>query len=304
MKSRHASKGTAEAANQAAERAFGKRQPLALLPDGGIPPEWEGRRSLAGAFFIKIERIRPDPDQPRKILDPESLRELTDSIRTLGILQPITVRFVPADGMYQILTGERRYLAAKEAGLAEIPCWEQTPADRQVLVRQVVENWQRADLHPFDLADTLMQLRDVLGYSQKEIAKLTGKPESEISKILKLLKLRRSIQQQYRSDKSGTLSRRHLENIAMMPEDEQEAFHERVTEESLTAKETERIVQQTLERRHGQQTLGAPKSTRRQFVTPKGTVIVVLRKRHPGTADILEVLDLARRQLKEDAAGE
>ena len=106
------------------------------------------------------------------------------------------------------------------------------------------------------------------------------------------------------SGKSGTLSRRHLENIAMMPEDEQEAFHERVTEESLTAKETERIVQQTLERRHGQQTLGAPKSTRRQFVTPKGTVIVVLRKKHPGTADILEVLDLARRQLKEDAAGE
>ncbi len=267
-----------------------------------MAPEWEGRRTLSGAFFINIDRIQPDPEQPRKILDLSTIDELADSVRAVGILQPIRVKYIEAEGMYQIISGERRYLAAKKAGLTEMPCWLQDPEMEDLLVHQVVENWQRVDLHPFDLADTLLQLRDVLGYKQSEIADLTGKPESEISRLLSLLKLKRSLQQQYRSDKSGRMSRRHLENIAKLPEEEQGAFHARVTEQNLTATQTEQLVQTTLDDRKVRPGRGAPKSTRRTIVTPKGTVAVTIRKKHPTTEDILEVLDLARRQINEEQA--
>src|SRR5262249_26319725 len=150
-----------------------------------------------------------------------------------------------------IITGERRYRAASLAGLTEMPCWEQSPDDEDILARQVVENWQRADLHPFDLADTLARLRDEQHRSQKQIAELTGKPESEISTLLSLLKLRDSIQQQYRRDKSGILSRRHLENIAKLPVDIQEEFHAEVVEKKMTARQTEEIVQEKLEEHRG-----------------------------------------------------
>lgn len=255
---------------------------------------------MTGAYFIAIERLQPDPAQPRKNLDNDAQRELAESIRRLGILQPIAVRYMEAEDIFQVISGERRFQAALAAGLAEVPCWVQTPDSREILVRQVVENWQRVDLHPFDLADTLAQLRDGQKYSQKEIAELTGKPESEISKLLSLLKLRASIQQQYRRDKTGTLSRRHLENIAKLPAEEQVAFHDEVQTRKFTAQETEKLVQERIRPNDGTAKRGAPKTTRRRILTPKGTVVLLFRKKFVNTADALELLDLAKRQLKEE----
>src|SRR5207245_4101503 len=126
------------------------------------------QRRLAGAFLIKLEHIRPDPAQPRKTIDSKRLQELVASVREHGILQPVSVRFVPESSCYFIIAGERRYQAAKEIGLIELPCWVQRPDERQVLVHQVVENWQRADLHPFDLADALAELRDTNEYTQAD----------------------------------------------------------------------------------------------------------------------------------------
>src|SRR5207244_3650143 len=107
----------------------------------------------------------------------------------------------------QIISGERRYQASLGAGLAEVPCWVQTPREQEVLLRQIVENWQRADLHPYDLADALVGLRDAFHLTQKQLAKMTGKPESDISRILSLLKLNAAVQRQARQDKTGTISR-------------------------------------------------------------------------------------------------
>lgn len=265
-----------------------------------MPPEWEARRTLAGAFFIKTDSIEPDPAQPRQIMDEEALRELVESIRTHGIIQPITVRHMPELGKYRIITGERRYLAAKDAGLTEMPCWEQTPADRDILVRQIVENWQRADLHPFDLADSLVRLRDQQNYSQKHLAELTGKPESEISKILSLLKLRAAIQAQYRQDATGRLSRRHLEAIARLPAGEQEETHEQVKQRNLTVQETESVVQDKLQRHRGERRAGAPVGTKVKFQTAKAAVTLHFRRKTVSLKDVLEALDEAKRQAKEE----
>lgn len=265
-----------------------------------MPPEWEARRSLAGAFFIKLDRIQPDPAQPRQTMDEGALQELTASIRAHGILQPITVRHMPEEGMYQIITGERRYRAAIAAGLTEIPCWEQAPEDRDILVRQIVENWQRADLHPFDLADTLVRLRDQQNYSQKELAKMTGKPESDISKILSLLKLNPSMQAQCRQDVTGRVSRRHLEGIARLDADDQTAVFEKVRAGKLTVKETEKIVQEKLEVKRGERHAGAPVGTKKKFTTSKATVVLSFRRKTVGLKDVLDALDEVKRQAKKE----
>jgi ParB family transcriptional regulator, chromosome partitioning protein len=274
---------------------------LGLLPEtSATPAAWESRRSLGGAFYIKTDRIRPDPLQPRKTIDQEALAELTESIRQHGIIQPITVRYIPQEEIYQVITGERRFLAATAVGLAEIPCWEQTPKSEDILVQQVVENWQRADLHPFDLADTLVELRDKQNRSQKEIAVLTGKPESEISKILSLLKLNPAIQSECRTDPTGSVSRRHLENIAKLAPEEQVPFLQEVREQNLTAKETEKRVSERLSEKRGEARRGAPTSMRRTFATSKGSVTVSLRRKHTTAQDILDALQEARQQVKED----
>jgi len=265
-----------------------------------VPPEWEARRSLAGAFLIKLDRIQPDPAQPRQTLDEAALNELTASIRAHGVLQSITVRHIPEQGMYQIITGERRYRAAVAAGLTEIPCWEQAPEDRDILVRQVVENWQRADLHPFDLADTLVRLRDQQNFSQKELAKMTGKPESEISKILSLLKLNPSMQAHCRQDVTGRVSRRHLEGIARLDGQEQTEVFEKVKAENLTVQETEKIVQEKLAVKQGERRAGAPVGTKKKFITSKATVVLSFRRKTIALTDVLEALDEVKRQVKEE----
>lgn len=280
--------------------AFARKSSLRLQSDESVAPQaWDGRRSISDTYFIEIGRIRPDPAQPRKILDQQPLQELADSIRRHGILQPITVQYLPEENVYQIISGERRFLAAQAAGLQEIPCWVQTPESQEILVRQVVENWQRADLHPFDLADTLVQLRDTLGYSQKQIAELTAKPESEISKILSLLKLNPAIQSECRHDPTGSVSRRHLENIAKLTPEEQMPFLREVRERNLTAKETERIVQEKLEEQGGETRRGAPSIFRRKFTTSKATVILSFRRKLVSVQDVLDALNEARQQVKE-----
>ena len=190
MKSNNEFGSTVEAALQAAGSTFSEK-PLSPLADtqGPLNGSVEGRRRLGGAFAIARERIRPDPNQPRRRFDTEAQKELNDSVKRLGILQPITVRFLEAESIYQVISGERRYHAACEAGLAEIPCWVQSPKEEEVLLHQIVENWQRLDMHPFDLADALARLRDANHYTQNDLARETGKSKGEISKLFAILDL-------------------------------------------------------------------------------------------------------------------
>ncbi len=264
----------------------------------------DGRRRLGGAFLIALARVRPDPAQPRRRIDPAAQRELVDSIRRLGILQPVTVRYVEQENVYQLITGERRYHAAKEAGLTEIPCWVQTPKERDVLLHQIVENWQRLDMHPYDLADALARLRDGNGYSQRQLAEATGKSEGEISKLLAILDLAPDVQKLAREDQSGRITKRHLYAVRPLAAAKQQTLIERVREEGMTAEDTEKLVAREIERTTGVRRRGAPVSHHR-FATSQATVSVTFRKKDVTAADLLAALDEARAQVAQQPnAGE
>ena len=226
--------------------------------------------------------------------------ELSASVKQLGILQPIAVRYLGDEKVYRIISGERRYRAALAAGLREIPCWVQAPEEKDILVRQITENWQRADLHPMDLAYSLAQLRDTLGYSQKQIAELTGKSEGEVSKFLKLLEINPSVQEQARRDASGEFSRRHLLAIAQEPAAEQPAFLEEIRAKSLSATEAERLARDRKARRAGAKKRGAPVGDRHRFITSAATVLVSFRRRDAGPEAIKAALQEALNQVDAD----
>jgi ParB family chromosome partitioning protein len=158
-------------------------------------------------------------------------------------------------------------------------------------LRQVVENWQRRDLSPFELADALAAIQDAHKYSQDELARLTGKPKSEISKLLALLSLSPEAQQRARQD--SNLSRRQLYAISQVPAERQAALVEQVQRQGLKAEETEDLVRR--EKRPAQRR-GAP-STMRRFQTSAAVVTVSFRKRSVADGDVLAALDEARAQL-------
>ena len=119
----------------------------------------EALTSYSGAAIgrmIPVEQIHPNPDQPRKAIG--DLRDLTDSVREKGVLEPLLVRFVPREDCYYIISGERRYHAARAAGLREIPCIEKTADDAETLEIGLIENIQRKDLTAFEEADGLHRL--------------------------------------------------------------------------------------------------------------------------------------------------
>src|SRR5271156_562521 len=114
---------------EAAAKTFARPQPLdgLKISKQSIPEDWDGRKPLQGAYLIELRRIEPDPTQPRKDLDLKALEELKLSILENGILQPISVRYVPEAKMFRIISGERRFRAATALGLLEMPCWVQSP---------------------------------------------------------------------------------------------------------------------------------------------------------------------------------
>ena len=139
-------------------------------------------------------------------------------------------------------------------------------------------------------------LRDANGYSQKELAKLTGKPESEISRLLSLLKLNPAVQHAARNDETGALTRRHLAALAQMPDESQPQFMEKVQQSHLTAQETERMVQEAKAKKDGKKTRGSPIGQRLRYATSKATVTMHFRRRNVTVDDILAVLAEVRDQ--------
>ena len=143
--------------------------------------------SFSGASvgrMIPIDKIRPNPDQPRKNIG--DVRELADSIREKGVLEPLLVRFVPREDTYYIISGERRYHASKVAGLHELPCIEKIADDAETLELALIENLQRKDLTPFEEADGLQRLADQFDYTHDDIAKKIGRARSSVTETMSL----------------------------------------------------------------------------------------------------------------------
>ncbi len=154
----------------------------ALIGDAGLSaPE-------AGAVSLPISQVEPGLDQPRKRFDETALNDLADSIREHGILQPITVRRL-STGYYQIIAGERRWRAAKLAGLKEVPVVIIEADDRQVMELGLIENLQREDLNPMEEAEGYEALISKYGMTQEEIARRVGRSRSAVANALRLTSL-------------------------------------------------------------------------------------------------------------------
>lgn len=142
---------------------------------------------------IEISRIKPNPDQPRRTFDEESLDDLAASIRELGIIQPLSLRKVGPDD-YQIIAGERRYRAALRAGLTTVPAYIRTANDAELTEMALIENIQREDLNAIEIALTFKKLLDQYGLTQERLSERIGKKRATIANFLRLLRLPAEVQ--------------------------------------------------------------------------------------------------------------
>lgn len=134
--------------------------------------------------MIPVEKVRPNPDQPRKMLG--DLRELTESVREKGVLEPLLVKYIPREDAYYIISGERRFHAACAAGLRELPCIEKSVDEAEVLEIALIENLQRKDLTSFEEADGLYRLSEQFDYTHDDIARKLGRARSTVTEMLSL----------------------------------------------------------------------------------------------------------------------
>lgn len=171
----------------------------------------------AGVLSLRLEDISPNPVQPRRHFDEEALRELSDSIRSYGILNPLTVRL--RCGKYELVAGERRLRAAKLAGLTEVPCLLVDVNMEDAGLLALVENLQRKDLDYLEEAEGLRRLIRMFGLSQEEAARRIGKSQSAVANKLRLLKLPEDVLEALRKNR---LSERHGRALLRLPDPERQ----------------------------------------------------------------------------------
>ena len=190
---------------------------------------------------LPLSKIEPNAAQPRKSFDEEGLRELSESIRTHGVLQPITVRKLES-GYYQIISGERRWRASKLAGAIDIPAMIVTADDRKSLELALIENLQREDLNPMEEASGFRLLMTEYGMTQEEIAEQVGKSRPAVANALRLLSLPEPVQNMIAE---GRLSAGHARTLVPLNNPElQIELAVRIAEEGLSVRKTEALVKQ------------------------------------------------------------
>ena len=187
--------------------------------------------------MIPVENIRPNPDQPRKALG--DLRDLTDSIREKGVLEPLLVRYVSREECYYIISGERRYHASRAAGLREVPCIERVADDAETLELGLIENLQRKDLTPFEEADGLHRLATQFEYTHEDVAQKIGRARSSVTETLSLRNIPDAIRR--KCVEHGVTSKSVLLQIARQPTEKKMAeMLRRILQGGLTRDEARR----------------------------------------------------------------
>lgn len=190
----------------------------------------------------------PDPNQPRQHFDEGALQELADSIKARDVRQPLSVRWEPASRRYRITDGERRFRAAHQAGLRDVPCIVCEGEGKEVLVDQIVQNWQRAALRPYETADALVRLKNEFTMSIGKIAAVTGKSLGEVSKLIALVeRVAPEVQERVRQLADASLTKRHLYALTQLEPKQQMRLAQRIEREQLTAADTERLVRAGLD---------------------------------------------------------
>jgi ParB family chromosome partitioning protein len=208
---------------------------------GALIPAGPAEEDLAGARFdeLPVESIEPNPRQPREDFDEQALAELVTSIREVGVLQPVVVR-ESSPGRYQLVMGERRWRACREAGMATVPAIIRETGDEALLRDALLENLHRQQLNPLEEAAAYQQLLAEFGATHDELADRIGRSRSQVSNTIRLLGLPPSVQ---RRVGAGVLSAGHARALLGLADaDAQERLAARVVAEGLSVRSTEELV--------------------------------------------------------------
>lgn len=219
---------------------------------------------------VELSLIFANPDQPRHSFDEEALKELSDSIREHGVISPITLR-KNEDGTYMIIAGERRFRAAKMAGLTSIPAYIRTAKDEQVMEWALIENIQREDLDAIEIALAYQRLMDEYNLTQEKMSERVGKKRATVANYLRLLKLPAEIQI---GIKEKTIDMGHARAILGCPSTEQQlAIYKRIISDGLSVRRVEELVSNK----------GRKTAAKKQSASPYAMQEKVLAKRinHP-----------------------
>lgn len=203
-----------------------------------IPSGSEEEKEEKDVVVLKTSMLEPNKDQPRKIFDDEKIAELAESIKQYGIIQPIIVS--KKDDYYQIIAGERRWRAAKKAGLKEVPVVIKQYTDREIAEISLIENIQREDLNPIEEAKSYKQLIEEYNLTQEELAQRVSKSRTVITNAMRLLKLPTEVQQMLIASEISSGHARAL--LGLEKPEQQLKLAKDIVEKSLSVRQTEDLV--------------------------------------------------------------
>ncbi len=205
--------------------------------------ETQGSSSISE---VELDKIAPNPDQPRRVFNEEALQELSASIRSIGLVQPVTLREL-SEGSYQIIAGERRYRASLMAGLTTIPAYIKTVEDDETMEMALIENIQREDLNSIEIALAYQKLIDTLSLTQEQLSERVGKKRATVANYLRLLKLPAEVQMGVKNKKIEMGHARAL--VTMNDPVAQLSLYNQVLQEGLSVRQVEATVRDFVEKR-------------------------------------------------------
>ena len=237
-----ATKGKKSGLGRGLDALFADRE-VAVNEDIKLPAQEESGDSVK---YININDTKPNHGQPRKTFDPEKISELARSIEEHGIIQPLVV--TKAEVGYEIVAGERRWRAAREADIKKVPCLVRTLTDEENMLLAIIENMQREDLNPIEEAEGLEKMIKVYGFTQDKVSKSVSKSRPYITNALRLLNLPESVRKEVAE---GRLSAGHARAILSADNfQKQEELCKRVIAEGLSVRETEKLASTEKQKRN------------------------------------------------------
>ncbi len=238
------------------------------------PPQDKKQEEKSGMQLIQelaTDALVPGRGQPRQLFEEAPLKELAESIKEHGVLQPLIVRATNQGG-YEIVAGERRWRAAKSLGLNSVPCIVTDADHQQALAIALVENLQREDLNPIEEAEGYRRLSEELGYTQERIAQVVAKDRATVGNALRLLRLPPETQLLVMERK---LSMGHARALLSLNESELiQRYSDRIVDEGLSVRQTEKLVQEALQPAHD----GEPKKERAAKIMKEGAAEREIRR--------------------------
>ncbi|MBR4839569.1 MAG: ParB/RepB/Spo0J family partition protein [Paludibacteraceae bacterium] len=228
-----------------AKKLGGLGRGLGALIDGADDDKDVVAAGASSLNEVPLSEIEPNPDQPRKNFEAEALLELSNSIRQLGVIQPITLRKVE-EHKYIIIAGERRYRAAKLAELTTIPAYVRETTEEQMMEMALVENIQREDLNAVEVALSYKSLMEVCNYTQEQLSERVGKKRATISNYLRLLSLPADIQMALKDKKIDMGHARALINV-VEEKDKLDIFNQ-IVKNNLSVRKVEELVRKLAEK--------------------------------------------------------